>query len=151
MAVRVGREMARAVALMMIAATAMPASAADKATGWHNWADRGERITLAIQSLNPAQLQSACDGVTGTVIGQGFQFPYWGQQLIGVCRVYGSLFSHLRDLTTTRATKKTECKNLKQLRGTLAKATDIAEEPRALPIAQTLVVHMDAMRDVYCT
>lgn len=151
MAVRVGTGMARAVALMMIAATAMPASAADKATGWHNWADRGERITLAIQSLNPAQLQSACDGVTGTVIGQGFQFPYWGQQLIGVCRVYRSLFSHLRDLTTTRATKQRECKDLKQLRGNLAKATDIAEEPRALPIAQMLVAHMDAMRDVYCT
>jgi len=119
--------------------------------GWRNWADRGERIVAAIGAVNPGQLDGACDGVTGTVIGQGFQFPYWGQQLIGVCRVYRSLFSHLKDNSTTRSAKKSECKELKQVRGNLAKATDVAEEPRALPVAQELVVLIEAMQDVYCT
>ncbi len=149
--VRIGRAASRAAAILMLAGAAIPAAAADKAAGWHNWADRGERIVAAIDAVNPAQLGSACDGVTGTVIGQGFQFPYWGQQLIGVCHVYRSLFSHLRDGTTTRSAKKGECKELKQVGGNLAKATDIAEEPRALLIAQELVVHIDAMREVYCT
>jgi hypothetical protein len=89
--------------------------------------------------------------VTGTVVGQGFQFPYWGQQLIGVCHVYRSLFSHLKDNSTTRSAKKSECKELKQVGGNLAKATDVAEEPRALPVAQQLVVLIDAMHEVYCT
>jgi hypothetical protein len=71
--------------------------------------------------------------------------------LIGVCHVYRSLFSHLRDGTTTRSAKKGECKELKQVGGNLAKATDVAEEPRALPVAQQLVVLIDAMREVYCT
>jgi hypothetical protein len=127
------------------------ASAADKATGWRNWADHGERIALAVRAVNPAQLDSACNGVTGTVIGQGFQFPYWGQQLIGTCRIYGRLFDHLKDNTTSRSAKKSECKELKQVRSNLAKATDVAEEPRALPIAQMLVVLMGAMHDTYCT
>lgn len=141
----------RAAAILVLAGSPVLASAADKATGWHNWADRGERIVAAIGAVNPGQLDSACNGVTGTVIGQGFQFPYWGQQLIGVCRVYRSLFGHLKDNSTTRSAKKSECNELKQLSGNLAKATDIAEEPRALPVAQNLVVLIDAMRDVYCT
>jgi hypothetical protein len=149
--VRIGNTALRAAAMLMLAGAAMPAAAADKAAGWHNWADRGERIVAAIGAVNPAQLGSACDGVTGTVVGQGFQFPYWGQQLIGVCHVYRSLFSHLRDGTTTRSAKKGECKQLKQVGGNLAKATDVAEEPRALPVAQQLVVLIDAMREVYCT
>lgn len=150
MMVRIMPMALRAAAMLMLAGAAMPAAAADKAAGWHNWADRGERIVLAVRAVNPDQLESACNGVTGTVIGQGFQFPYWGQQLIGVCRVYGRLFAHLADGNTTLAAKKSECKELKQVRGNLAKATDVAEEPRALPVAQTLVVLMDAMRDVYC-
>lgn len=141
----------RAAAILVLTGSPVLASAADKAMGWRNWANHGERITLAIRAVNPAQLDSACDGVTGTVIGQGFQFPYWGQQLIGVCRVYGRLFDHLKDNSTTRSAKKSECKDLKQARNNLAKATDVAEEPRALPVAQTLVVLMDAMSDVYCT
>ena len=51
---------------------------------------------------------------------------------------------------TTRSAKKSECKELKQVSGNLNKATDIAEEPRALPVAQNLVVLIEAMRDVYC-
>lgn len=149
--VRTGTMALRAAAMLMLAGMSVSAAAADKAAGWHNWADRGERIVAAIGAVNPAQLGSACDGVTGTVVGQGFQFPYWGQQLIGVCHVYRSLFSHLRDGTTTRSAKKGECKELKQVGSNLAKATDIAEEPRALLIAQELVVHIDAMREVYCT
>ena len=140
----------RAAAILVLAGSPVLASAADRATGWHNWADRGERIVAAIGAVNPAQLDSACNGVTGTVIGQGFQFPYWGQQLIGVCRVYRSLFSHLKDNSTTRSAKKSECKELKQVSGNLNKATDIAEEPRALPVAQNLIVLIEAMRDVYC-
>ena len=151
MVVRVGEAALRAAVILMLAGVSMPVSAADKAAGWHHWADRGERIALAVRAVNPAQLDSACDGVTGTVIGQGFQFPYWGQQLIGVCRVYRSLFSHLKDNSTTRAAKKNECKTLKQVRGNLAKATDVAEEPRALPVAKELVVLIEAMQDVYCT
>ena len=149
--VRIGRAASRAAAILMLAGAAIPAAAADKAAGWHNWADRGERIVAAIDAVNPAQLGSACDGVTGPVVGQGFQFPYWGQQLIVVCHVYRSLFSHLRDGTTTRSAKKGECKELKQVGVNLAKATDVAEEPRALPVAQQLVVLIDAMREVYCT
>jgi len=132
------RSTMRMAAILVLAGSPVLASAADKAAGWRNWADRG-------------QLDGACDGVTGTVIGQGFQFPYWGQQLIGVCRVYRSLFSHLKDNSTTRSAKKSECKELKQVRGNLAKATDVAEEPRALPVAQELVVLIEAMQDVYCT
>jgi hypothetical protein len=132
------RSTMRMAAILVLAGSPVLASAADKAARWRNWADRG-------------QLDGACDGVTGTVIGQGFQFPYWGQQLIGVCRVYRSLFSHLKDNSTTRSAKKSECKELKQVRGNLAKATDVAEEPRALPVAQELVVLIEAMQDVYCT
>ena len=150
MMVRVMRLAVRAAAILILAGSPVLASAADKTTGWRNWADHGERIALAIRAVNPAQLDSACNGVTGTVIGQGFQFPYWGQQLIGTCRVYGRLFDHLKDNTTTRSAKKSECKELRQVRNNLTKATDIAEEPRALPIAQMLVVLMDAMHDTYC-
>ncbi|KQZ64416.1 hypothetical protein ASD67_08020 [Sphingopyxis sp. Root1497] len=145
------RSTMRMAAILVLAGSPVLASAADKAAGWRNWADRGERIVAAIGAVNPGQLDGACDGVTGTVIGQGFQFPYWGQQLIGVCRVYRSLFSHLKDNSTTRSAKKSECKELKQVRGNLAKATDVAEEPRALPVAQELVVLIEAMQDVYCT
>ena len=151
MRVRVMGLAVRAATILVLAGSPVLASAADKATGWRNWADHGERIALAIRAVNPAQLDSACQGVTGTVVGQGFQFPYWGQQLIGVCRVYGRLFDHLKDGNTTRSAKKSECKELKQARNNLAKATDVAEEPRALPLAQTRVVLMDAMRDTYCT
>ena len=131
------RSTMRMAAILVLAGSPVLASAADKAAGWRNWADRGERIVAAIGAVNPGQLDGACDGVTGTVI--------------GVCRVYRSLFSHLKDNSTTRSAKKSECKELKQVRGNLAKATDVAEEPRALPVAQELVVLIEAMQDVYCT
>ncbi len=131
-----------AAILLMFVTT--PALAGDKAAGWAKWVERAERIEAAIQSgeenFKP-QIKEACTGVTGTVIGQGFQFPYWAQTLIQVCttlkdnRAYGN---------------KMQCSDAKRVIVNLRKATPVPEAPRAEPIARNIADMLQIAVDQQC-
>jgi uncharacterized membrane protein len=132
----------------LAAALILPASAAprDKADGWRNWTERAERIFVAIQSGESARLDSACKGVTGTVIGQGFQFPRWGQALIQVCTVTQAAYHG----SNNNKRSKTICKDLRTVSGQIGKATDVPEGPGARDVAIRLSRIMIEIRDQMC-
>ncbi len=122
------------------------AEARDKAEGWANWTERAERIQTAIVSGGSAGLDSACKGVTGVVIGQGFQFPRWGQSLIQVCTVMQAAYHG----SGNNRRSKQICKDIKNVAETLGKATDIPEAPRAQGVAQGISHLMMVAREKLC-
>jgi hypothetical protein len=122
------------------------AEARDKAEGWRNWTERATRISDAIYTGDSPGLDSACKGVTGTVVSQGFQFPYWAQSLIQVCTVaqagyHGS--GHNRR-------SKQICNDLKDVSRKIGKSEPVAEGPGAHEIAQRISKQLLAVRDQLC-
>lgn len=134
-----------AAALM---AAASGAQAADQATGWKNWSDHAERVVTAAKTGNLAEVDAACIGTTKTIISQGFQFPYWGQMLPQFC---GRFQTESVERKITLRGWMQECKQLRQVRGALAKASPIAAEPRAKPLADDMVAILDALDTRECS
>ena len=124
------------------------AEARDKAEGWANWIERAERIEAAMLSGDgaSARLDSACTGVTRTVIGQGFAFPRWGQSLIQLCTATQAAF-HGSDY---RRRSKNICKALVDVSKQMGKATEVAEAPRAHLVAQRLSHELIALHNQVC-
>lgn len=124
------------------------AQARDKAEGWANWTERAERIEAALlrgESYS-AGLDSACTGVTRTVIGQGFQFPRWAQSLIQVCTVTQAAYHG----SNNNRRSKTICNNLKDVAKQIGKATPTPESGRASDVALRISRIMLAIRDQAC-
>jgi hypothetical protein len=124
------------------------ASAADKATGWKNWADHAERIAAAADTNDLAAVGAACEGSTRTIISQGFQFPYWAQMLPQFCSVYKT---ESRQRLVTMKSWRAECKLLGSRLNSLAKAEPVAEEPRAEPLARRMVADLQALKLRECS
>lgn len=122
------------------------AEAKDRAEGWANWTARAERIFVAIQSGESPRLDSACKGVTGTVIGQGFQFPRWAQSLIQVCTVTQAAYHG----SNNNKRSKTICKDLRSVSAQIGKATEVPEGPGARDVALRLSRIMIEIRDQVC-
>lgn len=124
------------------------AEARDKAEGWRNWTERAERIEAALlrgESYS-AGLDSACKGVTGVVIGQGFQFPGWGQALIQVCTVTQAAYHG----SNNNRRSKQICNDLKSVAGKIGKATPTPESGNASEVAIRISHIMLAIRDQAC-
>lgn len=124
------------------------AEAKDKAEGWAAWTARAERIEAALlrgESFS-AGLDSACTGVTRTVIGQGFQFPRWAQSLIQVCTVTQAAYHG----SSNNRRSKTICNNLKDVAKQIGKATPTPESGRASDVALRISRIMLAIRDQAC-
>jgi hypothetical protein len=124
------------------------AEAKDKAEGWAAWTARAERIEAALlrgESYS-AGLDSACKGVTGTVIGQGFAFPRWAQSLIQVCTVTQAAYHG----SSNNRRSKTICNNLKDVAKQIGKATPTPESGHASDVALRLSRIMLAIRDQAC-
>jgi hypothetical protein len=118
------------------------ALAADKATGWKNWADHAERISAAADSGDLGAVSQACQGSTSTIISQGFQFPYWAQMLPQFCNVYKA---ESRKRLVTMKSWRAECKSLRSRMSSLSKAEPVAEEPRAEPLAKHMAATLQAL------
>ncbi|WP_394653662.1 hypothetical protein [uncultured Sphingomonas sp.] len=127
---------------------AAPAMAADKATGWKNWADHAERIVTAAESGDMSAIANACQGSTRTIISQGFQFPYWAQMLPQFCGVYKT---ENRKREVSMKEWRAECKELDSRLGSLEKAQPVAEEPRAEPLARHMVTILSALKVRECS
>jgi hypothetical protein len=152
--------------LAFVSFAASPAFAADaerEATGWHKWADFTGTLVAAgkAEPFEFATVIPACDGATGVVTGQGFQFPYWAQNIMMACRVFDT-FKDVTDKTragldkassadwmasTMKTILKREkrglCRNASTASKELAKAEVVEAEPRARPLALELKAHMD--------
>lgn len=135
-------------ALALAIAIPSIASAADKATGWKNWADHAERIADAGESGDNGQIQGACQGSTRTIISQGFQFPYWGQMLPLFCNVHKQ--ENRKRKVTINEWKK-ECGELRRIARELGKAEPVDVEPRAKPAADRLVAVLEKDHVRECT
>lgn len=124
------------------------AEARDRAEGWSKWIERVERIEAAMHSTGgaSARLDSACSGVTGTVIGQGFAFPRWAQSLIQACTVTQAAF-HGSDY---RKRSKNICKGLVTVSKQLGKATEVPESPQAHLVAQRLSYELIGLHNQVC-
>ncbi|MEO8743219.1 MAG: hypothetical protein ABI365_08520 [Lysobacteraceae bacterium] len=151
------------VSLLCLASTAMAADPAREAAGWTKWADFTSKVveTGKAEPFNPTGVIAACDGATGVVIGQGFQFPYWAQNIMMACRAYDSFksFDQKRDAgidtgskdeffsgnmrAIMKRQKKILCRNTASASKELAKATSVESEPRAQPLALELKAQMD--------
>lgn len=126
---------AAALALAGLAA-ASAAEAKSKEEAWAAWTERAQRIDNALkvsgsESEYKAAIKDACTGVTGTVIGQGMQFPGWGQELMGVCRV-------AKDTWLYGGNKGKYCKDVKHSANVIGKAEPIPEAPAAEPLAKDI-------------
>ncbi len=124
------------------------ALAADKATGWKNWADHAERISAAADSGDLAAVGAACKGSTTTIISQGFQFPYWAQMLPQFCNVYKT---ESRKRIVTMKGWRAECKALNSRMNSLSKAEAVAEEPRAAPLALHMAETLQTLSTRECS
>jgi hypothetical protein len=124
------------------------AAAADKATGWKNWADHAQRISDAADTGDLGAVSAACQGSTSTIISQGFQFPYWAQMLPQFCSVYKT---ESRKRLVTMKSWRAECKLLGSRMGSLSKAEPVAEEPRAAPLALHMAETLNALKVRECT
>lgn len=143
-----------AVGLPLFASAASPER---EAAGWKTWADFTENIAANVGEggYNAAGVKSACKGVTGMTISQGFQFPYWGQSVIQACQVYDNVgdfnefFSAGDDLRKKirKRMQKTVCKQAKAVAENLGKAQPVASEPRAQPLAFELAESMGRIYD----
>jgi len=135
----------------LAAALTLPgiAEAKTKAEGWANWTERAERIEAALLQGegNSPDLDSACKGVTGTVVGQGFQFPGWGQALIQVCTVTQAAY---HGSGNNRRSKRI-CKDLESVSKRIGKATPTPESGNASDVALRISRVMIAIRDQACT
>lgn len=151
-----------AVALVCTLASGLPLSASSasperEAAGWKNWADFTANIAANVGEghYNAAGVKAACKGVTGMTIGQGFQFPYWGQSVIQACAVYedvgdfNEFFSVGNDQRKAirKRMQKNVCKQAERVAGNLGKATPIASEPRAQQLAFDLAESMGRIYD----
>ena len=149
-----------AIALSSVSSIALAASPEREATGWKNWADFTENVATNVDedSYSAAGVKAACKGVTGLTIGQGFQFPYWGQSVIQACQVYAELgdvngnlamASSSNDLLKKifKRQKKSLCKDSERVAENLGKATPIASEPRAQQLAFDLAESMGRIYD----
>lgn len=154
-----------AIALCCTLAVGLPLSAfaanpEREAAGWKNWADFTANIAANVgeDSYNAAGVKAACKGVTGMTIGQGFQFPYWGQSVIQACQAYDELgdvngnlgmASSSNDLLKKifKRKKKSLCKDSERVAANLGKATPIASEPRAQQLAFDLAESMGRIYD----
>lgn len=151
---------ALAVVLSSVSSIAMAADPGREAVGWKNWADFTENVVANVgeNDYNAAGVKAACKGVTGMTIGQGFQFPYWGQSVIQACQVYAELgdvngnigmASVDNDLLKKifKRKKKSLCKDSERVAENLGKATPIASEPRAQQLAFDLAESMGRIYD----
>lgn len=151
---------ALAVVLSGFSSVTMAADPAREAAGWKNWADFTGNIAASVgeNDYNAAGVKTACKGVTGMTIGQGFQFPYWGQSVIQACQVYAELgdvngslgmASSSDDLLKKifKRKKKSLCKDSERVAENLGKATPIASESRAQPLAFDLAESMGRIYD----
>jgi hypothetical protein len=151
---------ALAVVLSSVSSIAMAADPGREAAGWKNWADFTGNIAANVgeNDYNATGVKSACKGVTGMTIGQGFQFPYWGQSVIQACQVYAELgdvngnlgmASSSDDLLKKifKRKKKSLCKDSERVAENLGKATAIASEPRAQQLAFDLAESMGRIYD----
>ena len=151
-----------AIALCCTLAVGVPLSALAanperEAAGWKNWADFTANIAANVGegNYNAAGVKAACKGVTGMTIGQGFQFPYWGQSVIQACHVYedvgdfNAFFSVGNDQRKAirKRMNKNVCKDAERVAGNLGKATAIASEPRAQQLAFDLAESMGRIYD----
>ena len=140
----------RTTALAVLAAvglmTAGVAEARDKAEGWKNWSDRAEAIETALHQPDQVSIKTACSGVTGTIIGQGFQFPRWAMGLMPTCQVSKDLWLY----KGSRRGVKRWCSDLKDAGNQLGKAEPVAEAPNAAPIALRLSATLLASYDEVC-
>lgn len=132
------------IATLLILPSA-PAQAGDRTSGWAKWVERAERIEAAMESGDEnfkPRIKEACTGVTGTVIGQGFQFPYWAQGLIQLCSVIKDDWRY--------SYRKPQCKDAKRVIAILNKATPVPEAPRAEPVAKRIATMLQMSYDSQC-
>lgn len=118
-----------AAATLVLASSALAASPDPEAAGWAKWVEFGQGILDADQQSTLAPLNQACKGVTGMMVSQGFQFPYWAQQQIMLCQGLASV---------ARNDRRNACKTLKSVSKELGKARPVEIEPRAEPMARSL-------------
>jgi hypothetical protein len=145
---------------------ALPALAADadrEAAGWHKWADFTGNVVAAgkAEPFDFGSIIPACDGATGVVSGQGFQFPYWAQNIMMACRVFDT-FKDVADKTRAgfdkassadwmasslktilKREKRGLCRNASRASKELGGAEAVDAEPRAKPLALDLKAQMD--------
>lgn len=135
-------------ATLLAVALVLPgiAEARDRAQGWHNWTERAERIFAALQSGESRRLDSACSGVTRTVVGQGFAFPGWAQSLIQVCTVTQAAYHG----SENNRRSKTICKGLREASKKIGKATPVPEDPDAHRVALRLSRILIEVRNQVC-
>ena len=151
-----------AIALCCTLAVGVPLSALAanperEAAGWKNWADFTANIAANVGegNYNAAGVKAACKGVTGMTIGQGFQFPYWGQSVIQACQVYDDVgdFNEFFSVGNDQRKKirkrmnKSLCKDAERVAVNLVKATPVSSEPRAQQLAFDLAESMGRIYD----
>ncbi|MEO8104243.1 MAG: hypothetical protein ABI790_17140 [Betaproteobacteria bacterium] len=159
------RCLATAAVLSCAALVTLSAHAADdrEAAGWHKWADFTGAIVAAglADPFDFGAIVPACDGASGVVTGQGFQFPYWAQNIIMACRVFDTFKdvaektragvdkSYDKDSiagmmkTILKRERKILCRNASSASKELGKAEPVEAEPRAQPTALALKAEMD--------
>lgn len=157
-----------AVALGALICHTAPAADDRETAGWNKWADFTENVVAGGRSkpLDPRPAMAACDGATGVVSGQGFQFPYWAQNVMMACRVFdtfkdvndkvaggvdkGSSDNYYSNMmkTVLKREKRGLCRAASRASGELGKAEPVPAEPRAQPLALELKAQMEAVLDM---
>ena len=153
--------------LLCLSFASVAATPEKEAAGWAKWADFTSGVVDATkaQPFDAPAIKTACEGATGVVTGQGFQFPYWAQNVMMACRAF-KIFKDVDQKTEAgidtgnkdeffsgnarkilKREKKALCRDVASISKELGKATPVASEPRAQPLALELKVQMDMIAD----
>ena len=143
-----------ALAALIAAALAPTAAMADPAAAWPRWTAKAKAISDIMEDGTPLgepkrqRMKEACKGVTGIVIGSGFQMPYFAQMLIGTCGFIDEAVGP--DLEITRRKWHGDCRNVDHVSSNLLKVKPIAGFPEVEPEARRLAAHVAEFYDHAC-
>jgi hypothetical protein len=143
-----------ALAALIVAMLTPTAALADPATAWPRWTAKVKAISDIMEDGTPTgeakrqRMKQACQGVSGIVIGSGFQMPYFAQMLIGTCRFIDEAVGP--DQEITRRKWHGDCRNVDHVSSNLLKVKPIEGFPDVEPEARRLAGHVAEFYDHAC-
>lgn len=126
-----------AIAPFLLAAS----PAQDNGQKWNDWVYRAGSIVRAAESGEARQVDVVCRNIGREMMTKA-SLPLWSRELIGTCEMLKE------GLARGRSGKF--CRKAKQNAKAFRKATPVAEEPRAYPLAMEIATMMETLHKGIC-
>lgn len=117
------------------------APAQDNGQKWNDWVYRANSIQRAMESGDSGEVNVMCRNIVREMMSKA-SLPLWARELVGTCEALKEGLANGR--------KGSFCRKAKENVRALRKATPVAEEPRAYPLAMKLAASMETLHEGLC-